>query len=72
MNKKALIWIMIVILVYFVFRALFENKNSSIMSYLTNGKKYIFCIMSHISYVIGVFFSDKIKKILDTIKSKRK
>lgn len=72
MNKKALIWIMIVILVYFVFRALFEDKNSSIMSYLTNGKKYIFCIMSHISYVIGVFFSDKIKKILDTIKSKRK
>ena len=72
MNKKALIWIMIAILVYFVFRAIFENKNSSIMSYLTNGKKYIFCIMSHISYVIGVFFSDKIKKILDTIKSKRK
>ena len=72
MNEKSLIWIMIVILVYFVFRALSENKNSSIMSYLTNGKKYIFCIMSHISYVIGVFFSDKIKKILDTIKSKRK
>ena len=72
MNKKALILVMIVIFIYFVFRALFENKNSSIMSYLTNGKKYIFCIMSHISYVIGVFFNDKIKKILDTIKSKRK
>ena len=72
MNKKALIWIMIVILVYFVFEALFENKNSSIMSYLTNGKKYIFCIMSHISFVIGAFYSDKVKKILGSIKFKRK
>ena len=72
MNKKALIWIMIAILVYFVFRAIFENKNSSIMSYLTNGKKYIFCIMSHISFVIGAFYSDKVKKILGSIKFKRK
>ena len=63
---------MIAIFIYFVFRAIFEDEYSSIMSYLTNGKKYIFCIMSHISYVIGVFFNDKIKKILDTIKSKRK
>ena len=72
MNKKALTWIMIVILVYFVFKALFENKNSSIMSYLTNGKKYIFCIMSHISFVIGAFYNDKVKKILGSIKFKRK
>ena len=72
MNKKALIWIMIAILVYFVFRAIFENKNSSIMSYLTNGKKYIFCIMSHISFVIGAFYNDKVKKILGSIKFKRK
>jgi len=72
MNKKALIWIMIVILVYFVFEALFENKNSSIMSYLTNGKKYIFCTISHILFIIGAFYSDKVKKILGSIKFKRK
>ena len=72
MNKKTLIWIMIVILVYFVFEALFENKNSSIMSYLTNGKKYIFCTISHILFVTGAFYSDKVKKILDKIKFKRK
>ena len=72
MNKKALIWIMIVILVYFVFEALFENKNSSIMSSLTNGRKYIFCILSHVSFIIGAFHSDKVKKVLDRIKFKRK
>ena len=72
MNKKAWIWIMIVRLVYFVFEALFENKNSSIMSYLTNGKKYIFCTISHILFVTGAFYSDKVKKILDKIKFKRK
>ena len=33
---------------------------------------YIFCTISHISYTIGVFFSDKVKKILDKIKFKRK
>ena len=72
MNKKALILVMVVILIYFVFRAIFENKYSSIMSRLTNGRKYIFCTMSHISFVIGVFFSDKVEKILGRIKFKRK
>ena len=72
MNKKALISVMIVILIYFVFRAIFENEYSSIMSRLTNGRKYIFCTMSHISFVIGVFFSDKVEKILGRIKFKRK
>ena len=72
MNKKALILVMIVILIYFVFRAIFESKYSSIMSRLTNGRKYIFCTMSHISFVIGVFFSDKVEKILGRIKFKRK
>ena len=72
MNKKALILVMIVILIYFVFRAIFENKYSSIMSRLTNGRKYIFCILSHVSFIIGVFYSDKVKKILDKIKFKRK
>ena len=33
---------------------------------------YIFCTISHISFVIGVFYSDKVKKILDRIKFKRK
>ena len=72
MNKKALTWIMIVILVYFVFKALFENKNSSIISYLKNVKKYIFCTISHILFIIGAFYSDKVKKILGSIKFKRK
>ena len=72
MNKKALILVMIVIFIYFVFRAIFEDENSSIMSSLTNGRKYIFCILSHVSFVIGAFYSDKVKKILDKIKFKRK
>ena len=33
---------------------------------------HIFCTASHIFYTIGVFFSDKVKKILDRIKFKRK
>ena len=72
MNKIGLNTVMIVILIYFVFRAIFENKYSSIMFRLTNGRKYIFCILSHVSFVIGVFYSDKVKKILDKIKFKRK
>ena len=72
MNKKALILVMIVIFIYFVFRAIFEDEYSSIMSSLTNGRKYIFCILSHVSFIIGVFYSDKVKKILDRIKFKRK
>ena len=72
MNKKALILVMIVIFIYFVFRAIFEDEYSSIMSSLTNGRKYIFCILSHVSFIIGVFHSDKVKKILDKIKFKRK
>ena len=72
MNKKALILVMLVIFIYFVFRAIFENEYSSIMSRLTNGRKYIFCILSHVSFVIGVFYSDKVKKILDKIKFKKK
>ena len=72
MNKKALILVMIVIFIYFVFRAIFEDEYSSIMSSLTNGRKYIFCTIFHISYIIGAFHSDKVKKILDKIKFKRK
>ena len=72
MNKKALILVMIVIFIYFVFRAIFEDEYSSIMSSLTNGRKYIFCILSHVSFIIGAFHSDKVKKILDKIKFKRK
>ena len=72
MNKKALILVMIVIFIYFVFRAIFEDEYSSIMSSLTNGRKYIFCTMSHISFIIGVFFSNKVEKILGRIKFKRK
>ena len=72
MNKKALILVMIVIFIYFVFRAIFEDENSSIMSSLTKGRKYIFCILSHVSFIIGAFHSDKVKKILYKIKFKRK
>lgn len=33
---------------------------------------HIFCTTSHIFYTIGAFYSDKVKKILDRIKFKRK
>ena len=71
MNKKGLNIVMIVILIYFLYKAVVGDQNS-IIDVLIDDKKYIFCIMSHILFIIGAFYSDKVKKILDRIKFKRK
>jgi len=71
MNKKALILVMIVILIYFLYKAAVGDQNS-IIDALIDEKKYIFCTIFHISYIMGAFHSDKVKKILDKIKFKRK
>ena len=71
MNKKALILVMIVILIYFLYKAAAGDQNS-IIDALIDEKKYIFCTIFHISYIMGAFHSDKVKKILDRIKFKRK
>jgi len=71
MNKKGLNIVMIVILIYFLYKAVVGDQNS-IINALIDEKKYIFCTISHVSYIIGAFYSDKVKKILDRIKFKRK
>ena len=71
MNKIGLNIVMIVILIYFLYKAVVGDQNS-IIDALIDDKKYIFCIMSHILFIIGAFYSDKVKKILDRIKFKRK
>ena len=71
MNKKGLNIVMIVILIYFLYKAVVGDQNS-IINALIDEKKYILCTISHVSYIIGAFYSDKVKKILDKIKFKRK
>ena len=71
MNKKGLNIVMIVILIYFLYKAVVGDQNS-IIDVLIDEKKYIFCTIFHISYIMGAFHSDKVKKILDKIKFKRK
>ena len=71
MNKKGLNIVMIVILIYFLYKAVVGDQNS-IINALIDEKKYIFCTISHVSYIIGAFYSNKVKKILDRIKFKRK
>ena len=58
-------------IIYFLYKAVVGDQNS-IIDVLIDEKKYIFCIMSHILFIIGAFYSDKVKKILDRIKLKRK
>ena len=71
MNKIGLNTVMIVILIYFLYKAAVGDQNS-IIDALIDEKKYIFCTIFHISYIMGAFYSDKVKKILDRIKFKRK
>ena len=71
MNKIGLNTVMIVILIYFLYKAAAGDQNS-IIDALIDEKKYIFCTIFHISYIMGAFHSDKVKKVLDRIKSKRK
>ena len=71
MNKIGLNIVMIVILIYFLYKAIVGDQNS-IINALIDEKKYILCTISHVSYIIGAFYSDKVDKILGRIKFKRK
>ena len=72
MNKTLLGSVMMVILIYFLYKIFTEPNEDTTMFAPTQREIYIFCTASHIFYTIGVFFSDKVKKILDRIKFKRK
>ena len=72
MNKTLLGSVMMVILIYFLYKIFTVGDQNSIIDALIDEKKYIFCTIFHISYIMGAFHSDKVKKILDRIKFKRK
>ena len=72
MNKTVLGGVMIAILIYFLYKIFTETDEDTTMFAPTRREVYIFCTASHIFYTIGVFFSDKVKKILGRIKFKRK
>ena len=71
-NKTVLGGAMIAILIYFVYKIFTEPNEDTTMFAPTQREIYIFCTASHIFYTIGVFYSDKVNKILDRIKFKRK
>ena len=62
-NKIGLNIVMIVILIYFLYKVVVGDQNS-IINALIDEKKYILCTISHVSYIIGAFYSDKVKKTL--------
>ena len=66
-NKLFISGVMIIILLYFIYKIFNNNEFEAGQTTV-----YIFCTASHIFYTVGVFFSDKVKKILDRIKFKRK
>ena len=66
-NKLFISGVMIIILFYFIYKIFNNNEFEAGQTTL-----YIFCTISHISYTIGAFYSDKLNKILDRIKFKRK
>ena len=70
-NKTVLGGAMIAILIYFVYKIFTETDESTAMFAPTAREVHIFCTASHIFYTIGVFFSDKVKKILNYIKLKK-
>ena len=72
MNKAVLGSVMIAILIFFLYKIFTEPNEDTTMFAPTQRQIYIFCTASHIFYTIGVFFGDKVKKILDRIKFKRK
>ena len=72
MNKAVLGSVMTAILIYFLYKVFTETDESTAMFAPTAREIHIFCTTSHIFYTVGVFFSDKVKKVLDRIKSKRK
>ena len=72
MDKTVLGCVMTAILIYFLYKIFTETDESTAMFAPTAWEIHIFCTASHIFYTVGVFFSDKVKKILDRIKFKRK
>ena len=72
MDKTVLGCVMTAILIYFLYKVFTETDESTAMFAPTAREIHIFCITSHIFYTVGVFFSDKVKKVLDRMKSKRK
>ena len=72
MNKTLLGSVMMAILIYFLYKIFTEPNEDTTMFAPTQREIYIFCTASHIFYTIGVFYSDKVNKILDRIKFKRK
>ena len=72
MNKTVLSGVMIAILIYFLYKFFTETDENKAMFVPTARKVHIFCTTSHIFYKIGAFYSDKVKKILGSIKFKRK
>ena len=71
-NKTLLGSVMMAILIYFLYKVFTETDESTAMFAPTAREIHIFCTASHIFYTVGVFFSDKVKKVLDRMKSKRK
>ena len=72
MDKTVLGCVMTAILIYFLYKVFTETDESTAMFAPTAREIHIFCTASHIFYTVGVFFSDKVKKVLDRMKSKRK
>ena len=72
MDKTILGCVMTAILIYFLYKVFTETDESTAMFAPTAREIHIFCTASHIFYTVGVFFSDKVKKVLDRMKSKRK
>ncbi|KXB60908.1 hypothetical protein HMPREF3180_01942 [Leptotrichia wadei] len=71
-NKTLLGSVMMAILIYFLYKIFTETDENTAMFAPTAREIYIFCTVSHIFYTVGVFFSDKVKKVLDRIKFKKK
>ena len=67
-NKTLLGSVMMAILIYFLYKIFTETDENTAMFAPTAREIYIFCTVSHIFYTVGVFFSDKVKKVLDRIK----
>ena len=72
MDKTVLGCVMTAILIYFLYKIFTETDESTAMFAPKAQEIHIFCTASHIFYTVGVFFSDKVKKVLDKMKSKRK
>ena len=72
MDKTVLGSVMTAILIYFLYKVFTKTDESTAMFAPTAREIHIFCTASHIFYTVGVFFSDKVKKVLERMKSKRK